>query len=106
MLWEAWKERDKEAVGDGEDFVLRHTELLILAVATSIDALMVGVSYAILSRPVFPHNLLIAGTTFLISLGGVAAGHFLGNRYEKYAGLAGGAILVLIGVKILLEGIM
>lgn len=77
--------------------------MLALAVATSIDALAVGITFAFLNYPIGEAVTIIGLTTFCISIGGVYVGNFFGNRYKKKAELAGGIILVLIGVKILLE---
>lgn len=82
---------------------LNHRELLLMAVATSIDALAVGVTFAFLDVSILPAASLIGVTTFCLSVAGVAVGNFFGARYEKRAELTGGAILVLLGIKILLE---
>ena len=84
---------------------LRHKELLMLAVATSIDALAVGVSFSMveLAIPIGAAAALIGCTTFAISVGGVFVGHIFGAKYKSRAEFVGGAILILIGVKILLE---
>lgn len=77
--------------------------LLLLSVATSIDALAVGLTFALLNTPLIPAVLIIGCTTFIIS----GAGVYLGKRWGAYAGkyveLIGGLILITIGVKILLE---
>ena len=78
-------------------------EMLMLAIATSIDALAVGISLAALDRPIVESATIIGVVTFIISIVGVYIGNFFGNRYKKRAELAGGIILVLIGVKILCE---
>lgn len=95
------KEEDEEV----ESVELRHKELFLLAVATSIDALAVGVSFSMveLSVPIGAAAALIGCTTFAISVGGVFVGHIFGARYKNRAEFVGGAILILIGVKILLE---
>jgi len=85
------------------DSALNLKELFMLAVATSIDALAVGVTLAFLKVNVAEACTLIGATTFLISFGGVAVGNFFGARFQKKAEIAGGVILILIGVKILLE---
>jgi putative Mn2+ efflux pump MntP len=74
-----------------------------LAVATSIDALAVGVSLAFLDVNILFAAGIIAGTTFLFSFAGTRAGCFLGARFESWAELAGGLVLIGIGVKVLLE---
>ena len=78
-------------------------EMLILAIATSIDALAVGISFAALSVDIVPAVSLIGVTTFIFSVAGVAIGHTFGARYEKPATIVGGIVLILIGLKILLE---
>lgn len=95
------KEEDEEV----EPVELRHKELFLLAVATSIDALAVGVSFSMveLSVSIGAAAALIGCTTFAISVGGVFVGHIFGARYKNRAEFVGGAILLLIGVKILLE---
>ncbi len=77
--------------------------MLPLALATSIDALAVGVSFALLRAPIVPTVSFIGLVTFAISLLGVKIGNAFGLRFQSKAELAGGVILVLIGVKILLE---
>ncbi|MEA4833390.1 MAG: manganese efflux pump MntP family protein [Oscillospiraceae bacterium] len=79
-------------------------ELFALAVATSIDALAVGITFALLPDiNIWVSITTIGVTTFVLSALGVVAGNRIGNKYEKKAELAGGIILVLIGLKILLE---
>lgn len=78
-------------------------ELLLLAIATSIDALAVGITFAFLNVNIFVAISIIGVVTFLISFGGVVVGNVFGHKYEKRAQIAGGVILILIGVKILLE---
>ncbi len=78
-------------------------DVLTLAVATSIDALAVGISFAFLEVNLLQAVLLIGATTFCLSAVGVLIGHRFGARYKDKATLAGGLILILIGLKILLE---
>ncbi len=80
-------------------------ELLMLSVATSIDALAVGLTFAFLNmkNQIVGAILLIGGITFLLSLVGVLVGHRFGFKYKRKAELAGGIILILIGIKILFE---
>jgi len=102
MLWEAFIEDEDE--GDGKDAEkIDLGEYLILAIATSIDALAVGISFAALSVDIVPAVSLIGITTFIFSVAGVAIGHTFGARYEKPATIVGGVVLILIGLKILLE---
>ncbi len=77
--------------------------MVLLAVATSIDALAVGVTFAFLQVHILPAASLIGVTTFLISAVGVYIGHVFGLRYRAKAEIAGGVILIGIGMKILLE---
>ncbi len=78
--------------------------MFLLAVATSIDALAVGVTFALLPGiSILPAASLIGATTFLLSALGLKAGNVFGLRYKSRAELAGGVILILMGVKILLE---
>ena len=78
-------------------------EFLMLAVATSIDALAVGISFAALHVEIVPSCITIAITTFVLSLIGVGVGHAFGSRFERPAQILGGIVLILIGVKVLLE---
>ena len=78
-------------------------KLLVLAVATSIDALAVGVTFAFLQVDIVPAVLFIGCTTFVISAVGVKVGAVFGARFQHQAELLGGVVLVLMGVKILAE---
>ena len=78
-------------------------EIFMLAVATSIDALAVGISFAFLKVNIVTAALTIGITTFVISAAGVIIGNKFGARYKDKATVAGGVILMLIGTKILLE---
>ena len=82
---------------------LRMSTMLFLALATSMDALAVGITFSLLHVKIVPASLFIGCVTFCISFGGVYAGRFLGERVKKDASIAGGAVLIFIGVKILLE---
>lgn len=96
----------KEALSREEedcDPSLAPPAMLLLAVATSIDALAVGVTFAFLRVDILPAVALIGVCTFLISAAGVKVGNVFGARYKARAELFGGAVLVLIGLKILLE---
>lgn len=79
--------------------------MFLLAVATSIDALAVGVTFAFLQVAILPAVSFIGVITFLCSAVGVKVGSIFGDRYSKKAQIAGGIILILIGVKILLDGL-
>lgn len=86
-----------------EEFRPDIRELLLLAVATSIDALAVGVTFAFLNYPIAGAISIIGAVTFVIVFSGVFIGNVFGRRFEKNATIAGGIILLLIGLKILLE---
>lgn len=77
--------------------------LFMMAIATSIDALAVGVTFAFFRVPILPAITIIGITTFCISLGGVVVGNYFGTRYKKRAEITGGVVLILLGAKILLE---
>ena len=103
MLWDAFRGDDGcETCGCAEE-KLDMRELLMMAVATSIDALAVGVTFAFLGVNVMAAVVVIGVTTFALSFVGVVAGNRFGARFEKPATIAGGVVLVLIGLKILLE---
>lgn len=102
MLWEAAHEDDGPTECPAEVKV-DLGEFLVLAVATSIDALAVGISFAALSVDIAQAVTLIGVTTFVLSLAGVFVGHAFGSRYERVATVVGGVVLILIGAKILLE---
>ena len=100
MLWEVWKGDDEEAEEAGP---LRLGELTLLAIATSIDALAVGITFAFLGVNIVSAITIIGCTTFVLSGVGVMVGYRFGLRYKKKAEIAGGVILIFIGLKILLE---
>lgn len=100
MIFDALRENGESEEDDG---CLNLKELFVLAVATSIDALAVGVTFAFIGTDIAPAVGIIGVTTFLLSLAGVFIGHRFGLRFKSKAELAGGAVLVLIGLKILLE---
>lgn len=77
--------------------------MLPLAVATSIDALAVGITFAFLQVNMYIALPLIGGVTFLLSFAGVKLGHAFGAKYKSKAECLGGLVLILIGLKILLE---
>lgn len=98
----------REALGkdDGEqtDADLSVRTMFVMAVATSIDALAVGISLAMAGvGNIYLAVLLIGATTFALSAVGVKVGSVFGSKYEKKAEIVGGVILILLGVKILLE---
>lgn len=102
MLWDVFHEKE-----DGEqksaERRLDHRELFMLAIATSIDALAVGIAFACLDVNIWSSISIIGVTTLVISFAGVWIGNRFGNRFQKKAEIAGGLVLILIGVKILAE---
>lgn len=101
MLREAFDQEECEHCGDAD---LSVRTMFIMAVATSIDALAVGISLAMAGNVnIFMAVALIGLTTCVLSAIGVKVGNVFGSRYEKKAEAAGGVILILIGIRILLE---
>ena len=89
---------------DAEDSdLLPVRELVLLAVATSIDALAVGISFAFLPVSIWPAVALIGVCTFVLSLAGVLLGRRVGSRFGRPAEIAGGVVLILIGTRVLLD---
>ena len=78
-------------------------EMAVLAIATSIDALAVGITFSFLEVNIVEAITIIGVVTFIISAAGVFVGNIFGNKYKTKAEFAGGLILVLLGIKILLE---
>lgn len=103
MLWDSFRGDDDEQLSCAVDGRLDLRELTMMAVATSIDALAVGITFAFLRVDIMASVVVIGVTTFALSLVGVAVGHRFGARYEKPATVVGGVVLILIGLKILLE---
>lgn len=100
MIVEALKPEETVEIKE-MDAPLDLKEMLLLAVATSIDALAVGITFAFLDYPIVEAISIIGITTFCISVGGVYVGNFFGNKYKNKAEFAGGLILVIIGLRIL-----
>ena len=101
MIWGSFKK--KEQSEGGEEASVKPAQMLPLAVATSIDALAVGVSFAFLRVSIVPAVLFIGAVTFILSVTGVKIGNVFGAKLKSKAEFAGGIILILIGLKILLE---
>ena len=96
------REARKDEAG-AEDASLSVKVMLPLALATSIDALAVGITFGFLQVRILPAVCFIGAITFLLSMAGVKIGSLFGERWRKGAQIAGGVILILLGVKILLE---
>ena len=102
MLKEAFEKEEVVCDVNSSDFSFK--TMFVMAVATSIDALAVGVTLAMTENVnIYLAVLLIGAFTFLMSAVGVKIGNVFGSRFEKKAQFAGGAILILLGLKILLE---
>ena len=101
MIWDSIK-KDDEAETE-KPLNIGFKTLLLMAVATSIDALAVGVTFAFLQVNVWAAIALIGAITFALSFAGVFIGVKLGDKFEQKAEFVGGLILIMIGVKILLE---
>jgi putative Mn2+ efflux pump MntP len=97
------EEKSEKADGAKEEASLKPSTMLPLAVATSIDAMAIGVSFAFLKVDIIPAVILIGVTTLVFSMLGVKIGNVFGARFKTQATIAGGVILVLMGVKILLN---
>lgn len=93
----------KESKEETEEFRIKWGELILLALATSIDALAVGISFAFLEVNIFGSVAIIGCATLVLSFAGVLIGNRFGARFKTKAEIAGGIILILIGIKILLE---
>lgn len=108
MVRESFSKEEEDASAS-----LQFKEMLLLAIATSIDALAVGITFACVPVTVFSGAglfantlagcLMIAATTCVISMAGVKVGSIFGTKYKNKAELAGGVVLILIGLKIILE---
>lgn len=97
MIREAiWGE---EEANDKIDF----KTMIMLAIATSIDALIIGVTFAILKNSIIIPAIIIGVITFLMSVAGVKLGNLFGNKMGKNAEVFGGIVLILIGIKIVVE---
>ena len=98
MIHEAL-DNDEEEAGASLDV----KTMFLLAVATSIDALAIGITFAFLKVNIIPAVCFIGIVTFIISFAGVKIGNVFGARYKNKAEIVGGVILILLGLKILLE---
>lgn len=98
MIFDAFS-NDKDSTNDSVDF----KTMLPLAVATSIDALAIGITLAFLKVNIILSAIIIGITTFIMSFLGSKLGNKFGSKYEKKAQILGGIILIFLGIKILLE---
>mgnify|MGYP002712029709 FL=1 len=93
----------EESASEGEEFVFDLKKILLLGIGTSIDAAAIGVSFAMLAVNIVQAALVIALVTFGLSLFAAIIGHRVGARFRKPAAIAGGAVLIALGAKILIE---
>ncbi len=101
MIREALKNDD-----EGADPSFTAKSMLLLAIATSIDALAIGITFAFLDVNIVAAVLFIGVCTFVISAAGVKIGSVFGTRFKSKAEIAGGAILIILGLRILIEHLM
>lgn len=104
MLWDALSGAGESCPVDAGRFDIR--ELIMLSIATSIDALVVGISFAMSGMDIWLPALVIGLTTFTLSLVGFSVGNRFGARYERTATILGGCALILLGAKILVEHLL
>jgi putative Mn2+ efflux pump MntP len=105
MIWETYHE-EQSGVANTLEHMLSVQNMCMLAIATSIDALAVGVSFALMHIAPLGASGVIGVVAFVLSAIGVIIGNKVGNLFQKGAGWAGGIILIGIGVKILLEHLL
>ncbi len=98
MIKDAFSRKEEKLSG-----TMHFKEMFLLALATSIDALAAGITFAFLQIHILPAVGLIGGTTLLLSTLGIRVGSLFGSRYKSRAELAGGILLIFMGTKILLE---
>lgn len=106
MVLDGVREKDEEVEIEEMDSPLDIKELLILAIATSIDALAVGITFSFLQVNILEAVSVIGIVTFFISAAGVFVGNAFGSKYKSKAEIAGGCILVILGIKILVEHLL
>ena len=99
MIKDSFSKKEEKAKENPFQF----TKILVLAIATSIDALAVGVTFAFLKINIVKAVIIIGLITFCLSIAGVKIGNVFGAKYKSKAEFIGGAILVLLGVKILVN---
>jgi len=99
MIVESFSKKEKQVNENQFQFM----KMLLLAVATSIDALAVGVTFSFFDVKIFNAIIIIGLITFGISIGGVKVGNLFGMKYRSKAEFFGGAVLILLGLKILIE---
>lgn len=108
MIFDVIREKKEGSCGCDEESAATDApfhvgELALMALATSIDALAVGITFAFLQVNIWAAIAIIGVTTFLLSIVGVFIGNLFGTKYQNKATLAGGVVLIAIGTKILVE---
>jgi len=101
MIKDSFSDKDENENHVSFQFV----RMLILAIATSIDALAVGLTFAFFDLNIFISVLIIGLTTFILSIAGVKIGNLFGMKFKRKAEITGGAVLILLGIKILIENL-
>jgi putative Mn2+ efflux pump MntP len=99
MLIESFSKKEEKI----SDNPFHFAKMLLLAIATSIDALVIGITFAFFNVNIFKAILIIGLTTFFISIAGMKIGNLFGERFKSKAEFFGGAVLVILGLKILIE---
>lgn len=105
MIWDACHE-DETCKPDNTRTARFLAELIVLSIATSIDAFVAGISFAMASIDIWVAIAVIGATTFVLSLIGTVVGNKFGAKFERPAAIAGGVALILLGLKILLEHLL
>ena len=106
MAYESFEKGDDCDCGCGCDERLDLKELFLLAIATSIDALAVGITFSMYDINIVSSIGIIGAVTFIICALGVVIGHKFGSKFKSKAELIGGLVLVGIGIKLLVEGLL
>jgi putative Mn2+ efflux pump MntP len=104
MILDSLVKKDREDETNGYSF--RFAKMLVLAIATSIDALAIGITFALFRVNIFTTITITGLTTFFISICGVKIGSLFGTKFRARAEFLGGAVLVLLGIKIVVEHIV
>jgi putative Mn2+ efflux pump MntP len=97
------QESFSKAAGETSERSFKFSKMLVLAIATSIDALAVGITFSFFKINIFRTILITGITTFIIATCGVKVGKVFGTKFQSKAEFIGGTVLVAIGLKILLE---
>ncbi|MDR0553397.1 MAG: manganese efflux pump MntP family protein [Treponema sp.] len=100
MIKDSLSKKDNK---EQEQYSLQFAKMIVLALATSIDALAIGITFAFFKVNIFFSAAIIGISTFFISMLGVKIGGIFGLRFKSKAEFAGGAVLVMLGIKIVIE---